>query len=51
MKDPDLHRFISRLVDHAISAAIRTIFWRLPMVVVLVLLALLVGAAIYWKLY
>lgn len=49
--DPQLENFFKRLVDHAIHAAIHSIFWKMPLVWSIAILAGLIGAAIYFKLY
>ena len=44
-------KFVRQLVNQAIRSATSSVMWRLPMPVVLVLLALLIGAAFYFGLY
>jgi len=43
--------FVRQLVHHAIRSSMSSVIWRLPMPVVLVLLALLIGAVVYFGLY
>ena len=48
---PELRAFFQRLLHQAINAGIQSAFWKMPLVVVLILLAVLIGVAVYFKLY
>ena len=43
--------FVRQLVHQAIRSSMSSLIWRLPTLVVLVLLALLIGAVFYFGLY
>jgi hypothetical protein len=49
--DDQLKGFFRRLLDQAIHSAIHTIFWKMPLGLALMVLALLIGVALYFKLY
>ncbi len=49
--DSSLREFLKQLLRQAIQALIYTTAWKLPLGVGLLLLAVLIGAAIYWQLY
>ncbi len=49
--DPQLQNFFKRLIDHAIHAAIHSIFWKMPLVWAVGVLAALIAAALYFQLY
>jgi hypothetical protein len=49
--DPRQRDFWRNLLHHGIHAAIRTIIWRLPLALVIGLLAILIFVVIYFRLY
>ncbi|MCA9162226.1 MAG: hypothetical protein R3C99_18340 [Pirellulaceae bacterium] len=49
--EPRLRDFFKQLLHHAMHSAIRSIFWKMPLGWALLVLAALVGVAIYFKLY
>ena len=49
--DPQLRDFWKRLLHSGIDAAIRTIIWRLPLVLVVIVLAILIFVVLYFRLY
>jgi hypothetical protein len=49
--DKDLRGFFNQLIHHAIRAAIHSVFWKMPLGMVIVVLAILIGVAVYFKLY
>ena len=49
--EPRLRGFLQSLIHQAIHAAIHSIFWRMPLLGSLVLLAILIGVVVYFGLY
>ena len=49
--DPQQRDFWRRLLHQGINAAIRTIIWRMPLLLVMALLAVLIFVVIYFRLY
>ncbi len=49
--EPQLRDFFQRLLHQAINAAIHSIFWKMPLLLALLVLAIMVGAAVYFHLY
>lgn len=43
--------FVRQLIHHAINSATTSLIWRLPTLVIVVLLATLIGAVFYFNLY
>ena len=48
---PELRGFLQRLLHQAINAGIHSTFWKMPLVWILILLAIMIGTAVYFKLY
>lgn len=48
---PELRNFFRQLLHQAINSGIQSAFWKLPLVWVLLLVAVLIGVAVYFKLY
>ena len=48
---PELHNFFRQLLHQAINSGIQSAFRKLPLVWVLLLVAVLIGVAVYFKLY
>lgn len=43
--------FVRQLIHHAINSATTSLIWRLPTLIIVVLLAALIGAVFYFNLY
>jgi hypothetical protein len=49
--DPGLRDFVRRMLHWGIESGIRTIMWRLPVVIVVVLMIVMIAIVIYFRLY
>jgi hypothetical protein len=49
--DPNLQNFFRSILHQAIHSGIRSIFFRMPLMWSIILIAALIGAAVYFKLY
>ncbi|MCX6857943.1 MAG: hypothetical protein NTV80_23905 [Verrucomicrobia bacterium] len=48
---PELRSFIQRLVQMAIHSGIQSLFFRMPLAVIVIVFGLLIWAAVYFQLY
>ncbi len=49
--DPKLREYLKKLLDYAIHSAIGSLFFKMPWLMVLVLLVIMIGVVIYFGLY
>lgn len=49
--EPQLRNFVRQLIRQAIRAGIHSVFMKMPLLWSLIAIALLIGAATYFKLY
>lgn len=49
--DPNLQNFFRSIVHQAIHSGIRSIFFRMPLIWSVIIIAALIGVAVYFKLY
>jgi len=49
--DDQLRGFLRNIIQHAIHSGINALFFRMPAVLILLVVSALIGVAVYFKLY
>jgi len=49
--DPKLREYFAQLLRQAINSAIHAVFWKMPLVPLLFLIALMIGLVVWFRLY